>query len=150
MRLLALLVVFLFSQDETPFKPNHEFELKLNFEFKSRPVDTTIRFDKQHSNNSTGPLPYLNVNLKVIKLGAGEVRVKVTKTGGVNVLSKKTEADMMIKLDLGFTDDIKDGVTANEYRIVFFSPDKEPISRIDILFEKNGSYFVNGERRGKI
>ena len=150
MKVLILLFVLLVGdQDEVPFKPNEEFDLKLDFEFKSRTADHSVAYSET-SKRQSGPLPYLNVNLKVLKLGAEEVRVRVTRNKGDNILSKKAEADMLIKLDLGFTDDIKDQVTANEYTIFFLSREKTPLSKIEILFQKDGTYLVNGEKRGKV
>ena len=150
MKLVGLLFVFLLRQDEVPFKPNDEFDLKLNFEFKTRVTDTSVAFNDGSARKPSGPLPYLNINLKVLKLGTGEVRVRVTRNKGDNILSRKAEADMQIKLDMGFTDDIKDQVTANQYTILFLSKEKIPLSKIEILFQKDGTYLVNGEKRGKV
>ena len=146
--IVLLFILFVGRQDEVPFKPNEEFDLKLNFEFKTRTTDTSISFTETRKQN--GPLPYLNMDLKVLKLGAEEVRVRVTRNRSDNIMSKKAEADMLIKLDLGFTDDIKDQVTANEYTIFFLSKEKTPLSKIEILFQKDGTYLVNGEKRGKV
>ena len=56
----------------------------------------------------------------------------------------------VLKLDLGFTDDIKDRVGAYEYTVFFLNEDKDQVSKIVIYFEKDGTYLVNGETRGKI
>lgn len=149
MKLIVLLFIFLSRQEDVPFKSNEEFDLKLNFEFKTRLPDNSVAFDGSMKKQS-GPLPYLNINLKVLRLGTDEVRVRVTRNRGENVMSKKAETDMQIKLDMGFTDDIKDQVTANEYTILFLSKEKLPLSRIEILFQKDGTYLVNGEKRGKV
>ena len=150
MNLIGLLFILLFPQDEIPYKPNVEFDLKLNFEFKTRVKDNTIRFPDTSITTATGPLPYLNANLKVLKLGTEEVRVRITRNRGDNIMSKKAAVDMLIKLDMGFTDDIKDQVSANQYTILFLSKDKTPLSKIEILFQRDGTYLVNGEKRGKV
>ena len=150
MKLIALLFIWLSSHHgEVPFKPNEEFDLKLNFEFKTRTSDNNVAYSNAVKKPS-GPLPYLNIDLKVLKLGAEEVRVRVTRNKGESVLTKKAAADMLIRLDLGFTDDIKDQITANEYVILFLSKEKTPLSKIEILFQKDGTYLVNGEKRGKV
>jgi hypothetical protein len=74
----------------------------------------------------------------------------VTENGGKNVFNKKFDPSTIIKLELGFTDDIKDRVGAYEYTVVFLDEDKDPVSRIVIYFEKDGTYLVNGQNRGKI
>jgi len=149
MQLLTLLLLLFFNQDQTPYKPKEEFELKLNFEFKSRTIDKTVAYNTS-AMSSTGPLPYLKMELRVVKLSAEEVRVRITRNGGEAIFAKKTDPGMTIKLDLGFTDDIKDRVTANEYTVYFLSPEKKQLSKIEILFEKDGTYLVNGEKRGKV
>lgn len=150
MKLILLLFILLSRQDDVPFKPNEEFELKLNFEFKTRVTDKTVAFTDGSTKPSVGPLPYLNANLKVLKLGTEEVRVRVLRNRGDNLMARKAEPDMLIKMDMGFTDDIKDQVTANEYTILFLSKDKTPLSKIQILFHRDGTYLVNGEKRGKV
>ncbi len=57
---------------------------------------------------------------------------------------------MKVKLDLGYTDDIKDRVSAYEYVAYFLSDDKKPLSRVVLFFDKDGTYYVNGEKRGRL
>ena len=90
------------------------------------------------------------IDLRVLKPVAEESRVKVLKNGRETLMSRKFDPNLVIKLDLGFTDDIKDQVTPHHYLVTFLSKDKEPLSRIEIVFEEDGTYIVNGEKRGKI
>lgn len=153
---LILLVSFLIQKD-VPYKPMEEFDLKLNFEFKDRGADRNpnrIEMDvtnrEVEKNKVSGPLPYLFLNLKVLTLQSNEVRVRVIENGNKPVMNKKFDANTVLKLDLGFTDDIKDRVGAYEYTVLFLDGDKNAVSRIVIYFEKDGTYMVNGQNRGKI
>jgi hypothetical protein len=153
---LVLFVTFLI-QDQIPYKPSEEFDLKMNFEFKDRSagrdpnkIDMDLSPKEYQKKNGTGVLPYLYLNLKVLTQQANEVRIKVTENGGKNVFNKKFDPSTVIKLELGFTDDIKDRVGPYEYTVVFLNEDKDPVSRIVIYFEKDGTYLVNGQNRGKI
>ena len=153
---LALFVSFLI-QDPIPYKPSEEFDLKMNFEFKDRgagrdpnKIDMDLSPKEYQKKNGTGVLPYLYLNLRVVTQQSNEIRIKVTENGGKNVFNKKFDPTTIIKLDLGFTDDIKDRVGAYEYTVVFLNEDKDPVSRIVIYFEKDGTYLVNGQNRGKI
>jgi hypothetical protein len=156
MKLAWMTCVFLLLQDEIPFKAEEEFEIKLQFEFKERPRSgaNTIELDrtmKEYERSQTSiPLPYLFLNLRVLKQGADEVRIRVFENGMKSVSGKKFNSTTLFKLDLGFTDDIKDRVGAYEYEIVFLSQDKDPVSKITIYFEEDGTYLVNGQIRGKI
>lgn len=156
MKFTALLVWLLVVQDDVPFKPTDEFEIKLNFEFKERErtsankVEMDLTKKEYERSLGSGPLPYLFLNLKVLKPTPEEVRIRIKENGRNSVLNKKFNPDAILKLDLGFTDDIKDRIGAYEYRIFFLTQEKEPVSQITIYFEENGTYLVNGVVRGKI
>ena len=156
---MLTLVLFMsfFIQDPIPYKPSEEFDLKLNFEFKDRSsgrdpnkIDMDLSPKEYQKKNGTGVLPYLHLNLRVLTQQSNEMRVRVIENGNRNVLNKKFDASTVLKLDCGFTDDIKDRVGAYEYTVVFLNEDKDPVSRIVIYFEKDGTYLVNGQNRGKI
>jgi len=152
---LGLLFFFalLLQQDQIPFKSTDEFELKLQLEFRKRPMQdiNTIELEKRSVPSTGGmPAPYLHINLRVLKVVPEEVRVKVTKNPNETLLTKKFDPNVIIKLDLGFTDDIKDRVSAHQYVVTYLSKERTPLSKIEIFFEKDGTYLVNGEKRGKL
>lgn len=145
-------LILVLSQEQTPFKPNAEFELKIDLQFKQRPQAEGNRVELEKRTTPAGGMlaPYLHINLKVLKSIPEEMRIKVTKNSNEIVLSRKFDPNLIVKLDLGFTDDIKDRVSAYQYIITFLSKDKNPLSKIEIFFEKDGTYLVNGEKRGRI
>lgn len=147
--------VALFFQD-TPFKPNDEFDLKLQYEFRHRDVsggDKAVKFEEtvaEHERRtSTALLPYVGINLKLLKLAPGEVRIRITDSNGKNVSGKKVKVNDVIFINMGFTDDMKDRVTAHEYTVRFLDDEKKELSRILISVMADGSFFVNNEKRGK-
>ncbi len=148
---LCLLSIFFF-QDPVPYKANEEFELKLDMQFKKRPAPDLNRVDLDKRTLPTAGMnaPYLNIDLKVLKPVQEEFRVKVVKNNSDVLMSRKFDPSVVIRLDLGFIDDIKDHISPYQYTITFFSKEKDPMSRIEIFFEKDGTYIVNGEKRGKI
>jgi hypothetical protein len=138
-------------QDQVPYKSNDEFDLKLDLQFKQRPrSETKVEFDRRTLPAGGMNAPYLYLNLKVLKVVPEEVRIKVLKNNAETLLARKFDPDLVVKLDLGFTDDIKDRVTAYQYLITFLSKEKSVLSKIEIFFETDGTYLVNGEKRGKI
>ena len=148
---ICILSVFLW-QDAVPYKGNDEFELKLDLQFKKRPPPDLNKVDLEKRTLPASGMnaPYLYIDLRVLKPVPEEYRVKVVKNERDVLLSKKFDPSTVIKLDMGFTDDIKDYISPHHYMITFFSKDKSPRSRIEIFFEKDGTYIVNGEKRGKI
>lgn len=152
MKLLFLFSLMLLFYQDVPYKPKEEFELKLDLQFKQRPAIDPNKVELEHKTlpNSGMPAPYLYLNLKVLKPSIDEVRVKVIQNPNETLLSRKFDPSIVVKLDLGFTDDIKDRVSAHQYLITFLSKEKVPLSRIEIFFEKDGTYLVNGEKRGRL
>lgn len=146
------LLAFLFFQSSTPYKSNDEFELKMDYQFRQRTLDNSKAVDYSDERPKvTGPLPYLTVELKIVKANAEETKIRVTNNKNTAAVNKKLKDDMVFKLDLGFTDDMKDRVTPHEYTIAFLGDkSKEPLSKIVILVEEDGTLMVNEEKRGKL
>ena len=156
MNLLLFVVASVLYQDTIPYKPSDEFELKFEFKFKQRPTNdpnkveldqTRKEYERAHT---TGQLPYLFLNFRVLKQQPAEVRVRVLENNAKVVHNKKIDMNAVLKLELGFTDDIKDRVGAYEYTILLLDDDKQPVSRIVVYFQPDGTYLVNGQMRGKI
>lgn len=161
LRLIILSAVYalwpirqIYGQD-IPYKKEDEFLLRVQLDFKSRPpadadqvkvIETMAEYQKR---TATTPLPYLYLYLTFTHLQPDEVRYTVAK-GGKGFMTKKAELNKEIKLDLGFTDDIKDRTAESEYVITLFNNSKKPVSRIVIFFNESGDYLVNGVKRGKI
>lgn len=158
MKLLLFIGLIVPSLQQTiPYKPKEEFELKLQYEFKQRSVlnndASTVHYSEtereKERRTSTALLPYVGVSLRVITLGAGEVRVRIVDNKTTVHYNKKVKAEDVIPLNLGFTADMKDRVSPHEYTINFLDEDRKELTRIVISVAEDGTYFVNGEKRGK-
>jgi hypothetical protein len=151
-----LLCIPFFIQDETPFKAKDEFEVKLNYTFKKRPVPdaTTFRFDSPTSDhekeNASNMLPYLVLDVKILTASATEARVKVIDNLNNKIVSKKIRNDFMFTIDMGFTDDVKDHVTAHEYIVYLLDEKNLKQSKIIIFVKEDGAFLINDEVRGKL
>lgn len=156
MKFICLLLLFFVQEDQTPFKPREEFEIKLDFEFRDRPAGNANSIELSQTqreyqrSRAVGPLPYLYLNLRVLKQRPEEVRIRVIENGVRTALNKKFDMNAVLKLDMGYTDDIKDRIKAYEYTVYYMNADKEPVSKVVIYFDEDGTYFVNSEKRGKI
>jgi hypothetical protein len=153
---IAIISFLLFFQVEVPFKPKDAFEIKFELSFKARSnsgsqntfhLDETVGEEAKRTSND--PLPYLKLNVKILNVLPEEVRIKVTRDNKIQLFNKKIDY-REFKLDVGFTDDIKDGVSGYMHVIEFLSEDKKTVSKIVIEFDREGNYMVNGEKRGKI
>jgi hypothetical protein len=165
MKFGTLLFLLWLSAQQTaiPFKPFEEFKLALEYSFKQRTTgasstttgnDATIVVnestrDYNRRTGLSGPLPYLVVNLSLLRINEGEAKIRSVDGSGKVVLNKKIAADKVYKIDLGYTDDMKDRVTPHEYNIYILSADKKEVSRIHLFVKENGEFYVNDEMRGK-
>ncbi len=157
MRLLLFLVVWL--QTLIVFKPNNEFEVKIDLRFKQKESDNSptnkVSVDytetvEQHNRKLTGTqLPFLGLKIKFLTLSQNESRVKIVDNFGKVSYSKKADLETVIKLDAGYLDDIKDGVSPNAYDVILLDSDKIEVDRITIIILKDGTFLVNNEKRGK-
>ena len=154
MKYFCCLLAFTFFQD-VPLKPKEEFEVKLDYEFRQRPVAdrNTVHLGTPVRNTdirgSAGVLPYLVLNIRLLHLVEQKMRVQVGTNLDARHMSKKLDVNEVVSLDLGFTDDMVDRVSAHEYTLLFLNSEREPVDKILITVEEDGSFIVNGEKRGK-
>lgn len=154
----ALLFLFVFFQvTELEYKPKEEFEVKLNYEFKQRPMTidhnkvdfTETRGEREKSGGSSTPLPFLTLNLKLLKLPKGEVKMRCVDDNGRALFTKKIAEGDIVKMVLGFTDDLKDRVNSHEYNLYLIDGNKAEVNRIHLFIAEDGTFTINGEKRGK-
>lgn len=155
MKSFALVILVLVFFQDLPYKPKEEFEIKLDYKFKQRPSnelssainlnETRAERDRRTSNDQ---LPYLILQVKILKLN-NETRYRLSNNLIGKAAAKKIEEGDVLYIDLGFTADIKDRITPYEYTLTFLSPEKNETSRILIRVDEDGSFLVNGEKRGR-
>ncbi len=147
MVLFISLLLFL-QKTEIPLKPNDEFEIKLDYQLKQKPISDRLSID-YYDTKEGGMLPYLILNIRLLKLSEQEVKTKIIDGKDKLIFNRKTSVNDVLKLDIGYTDDVKDRVTSYKFNIIFLSADKKEVSRIYILIEEDGTFLVNDEIRGK-
>lgn len=151
MNQLAVILALAFVQ-ELPFKPKEEFEIKLDYQFKQRPIadhNTVTLSDTKTQRGGGGVLPYLVLRIKLISLPDAKTRISITNNKNERPTFKRVSPNDIVELDLGFTDDMIDRVHAHEYTLTVIDEDKTPVDRILINVAEDGSFFVNEEKRGK-
>lgn len=149
MSALFALVLVAVLQQEVKFKPSEEFELKVDYTLRTRPIPANYSVSFDEARKTVGPLPFVSVTLKVLKVQPGEERMRVVDNRNDVIISKKIKRGTDLTFDLGFTADMKDRVGAHEFAIYFQGSDKKEISQILIHVAQDGTFLVNGEVRGK-
>lgn len=141
-----------FVLQEIPFKGKEEFEVKLDYQFKQRPLPdlNTVDLGRVHDpRGASTVLPYLILNIKIRELEGEKMRLRITNNREDRTAQRRVSAGQVIELDLGFTDDMKDRVTAHKHTLTFIDEHKTPVNRIVIEVQEDGTFLVNGENRGK-
>jgi hypothetical protein len=154
--MLFFILLPLFFQDQVKIKPSREFEITTKYELKKKPVNenTKIVFVdpaenlKKERESGTDMLPYLIINLKVKKWNNDVTQVRVVNSSNKVYLKKKVTDDGLYSWEMGYIDDIKDKVTPGKFTVQFIA-DKKSIEQINVEVEEDGTFLVNGERRGK-
>ena len=153
--LIFSLIVGVFYQQQVPYKPSDEFELKIDYIFKERPpidrqkVEYEQATDEKVRRATSGPMPYLLIELKILAVTNDEVRIRVLNSSGHLVFNRKAATGTVIKLDWGYTEDIKEKITNNEFTVLFNDQDKKSVSKILLTILDDGIFMVNEEKRGK-
>lgn len=142
---------------DVPFKSKDEFDLQFELSFKQRPQATgnyQVNYSQTRAEHdrlsSTDPLPFLTLNMTILKASADEKRLRVVRDTSTVIMSRKVTVGMKFPIEVGFTDDARDQVKGFHHRVSFYNSDKQEVSRIDIVIDKDGNYFVNNQQRGKI
>ena len=154
MNYFIFILAFVFVQD-IPFKPREEFEIKLDYDFRPRPsVDhNTVNLGNSprgsSSKSSSGVLPYLTLRIKLLSLPEAKMKMRIATNLGDRPVYRKVNTGSEEELELGFTDDMKDRVTPHEYILTFLRSDKSAVDCIVIAVGEDGSFLVNGEKRGR-
>ena len=143
--------LFFFFQNDAPLKSTKEFEVSTKYELRKKPTsdDPKIVFETNETKrSSTDLLPYLSLTLKIKKWASGVTQVRISDTQGKTYLRKKPSTDSSYPFEMGYVDDMKDKVGPSKF-IVTFHKEKQVVEQITIEVEEEGTFLVNGERRGK-
>jgi len=137
------------------YKPNDEFDVKLQYEFRQRVMNENSTIYPSDGSGagvrktSSSMLPYLDIKLKLVKLQPEEVRLRIVNNKGESVFGRKIKEGDVALINMGFTDDIKDRVSAHEYTATFLTASRKETSWIVITVNEDGTFLVNNEKRGK-
>jgi len=140
------------DQTDVRNKPAEEFEVKMDYSFKERPQEenkAAYEAVEKRSRKPAGPLPYLVITVKVIVLSDQETRLKAVDSNGKTIANRKATENTEIEIKWGFSEDIKDRIVPHFHTVLFLDDRKKPVSQIHMLVEEDGTFFVNGEKRGK-
>lgn len=154
MRIAFIIILIGFLQD-VPNKPSEDFQIDIDYKFKARTQDrNTVHVSESQSEQDrralgTTPLPFLTINLIIKNLGENEIRVRAMNNEKLVLFSRKAELNEKYPMEIGFMDDIKDGLTPREFNIQFLTDKRKEVSRIHMIIQDDGTFLVNNEVRGK-
>jgi hypothetical protein len=147
---LFLSFLLLLQLNEVPYRAKEDFEVQLKYNFKARPSKSVdVAYEANPDKTTSGPLPYLMVDVKILNPKTEEVRFRCEDNFGRSVFNKKIGKILKYEIDMGFIDDLKDHVAAHLYTMYIVAEDKRIINKKELLVNEDGTFLVNGEKRGK-
>jgi len=149
-----LISFFLLLQtSDVPFRAKDDFLVELKYNFRDKPTKdpNSVNFDPRtvKERQPSGPLPYLIVKVKILNPKADELRFKCENNLGRSLFNKKIDKVLIYDVDMGYLDDLKDGITPHTYTVYALTGKREAINRIELHVMEDGTFMVNGEKRGK-
>lgn len=151
--MLFLLPILMFFQEPSiPFRAKEDFLVELKYELRQKPQDNTLAYDADRGvapKTSSGPLPYLIVNVTILNRKEEEVRIRCVNNVNTTLFNKKADKNTVFKLEMGYIDDMKDRISPHQFRVMAMSEDKNPLNQIELVVMEDGTFLVNGEKRGK-
>lgn len=153
MLLTFILFLLTYQSPEVPFRSKEDFQVELKYDLRTRPATELNRVTLDPNATGlmkpkTGMLPYLLVTVTILNVQQEEVRVRCEENTRT-VFNRKLSKSTSFVIDMGYIDDIKDGLAANDFNVLAMNSEKKPLNRIHMRIEKDGTFFVNGEKRGK-
>ena len=149
-------ILLLWQSGDIPFRAKQDYLIEVKPDLRLRPNTdkTTINWEAHNPQGrddraKTGLLPYLVVHIKILNPKAEELRFRCEDNRGTLVFNKKTAKTLSYDVDMGFVDDIKDHITANAYTVYAIDDKRAHLNRIELLIADDGTFTVNGEKRGK-
>ncbi len=138
----------IFSQQEIFFKAGNEYELKIDLAFRKRDTINGEIFDAGGSRiKTTGqPIAYLAILFKLLKSN-DETRVRILNQK--KVTSKKIKVNEVEKIEMGFVEDLKYQTEPSLLTILLLDDQKKEMSQVILTIEPDGTFLVNGVKRGK-
>lgn len=153
--MLFLLPLLLFFQEPAvPYRLKEDYVVELKYELKQKPVDNTVAYDAERGivpKTGSGQLPFLVVHVTILNRKPEEIKFRCENNLKATLFNRRAdkEKNQLFKVEMGFIDDMKDRVTAYSYRLMAMSEDREPMNQIEMTVLEDGTFLVNGEKRGK-
>lgn len=92
------------------------------------------------------PIAFLTIHFKILKLN-DEVKMKVLR--GREGRTTKIKVGSVEKIEMGFLEDIKFNGQPAHIILRFLNDQKVETCQVILMIEVDGTFLVNGEKRGK-
>ena len=140
---------FYWQTIEIPFRAKDDFQVELKYDLKQRPAREGQHISFEANKDKAGTLPYLVVHVKILNHKTDEIRFKCENNLGQSLFNRKADKSLAYQIDMGYIDDLKDHVSPYSYTVYAVSDKKDMLNKIELLVMEDGTFLVNGEKRGK-
>src|SRR6478736_7773009 len=153
MKVFLFLLLFVGFQGEVPYKPDDEFVVNIDLNFRNKESKYGLSTYNQNGERldrvSETPFAFLTVSVSQFKVQSDEVKV-LSYDSREKLLSKKNAAtDLVLHFDMGFVDELKKGSPGSQIIIYFLSEEKKKLRKITFAVTPTGVFEVNGKWHGQ-
>jgi hypothetical protein len=138
------------AQVDLPVLSNDQFEAKIDLSFRERKGEeaNTFKFEESKEKKKTfgKPIAFLAINFKLLK--PVEI-IKVKAVQGNQSKTQKIIDDKFLHFEMGFIEDLKTNDIPNELTLLFLGGLKKEMGKVVFLVSEDGTFLVNGEKRGR-
>jgi hypothetical protein len=144
--LIAFILGFL-QVPQPPFLPEEEFDYEIEFFIKKKTSEDKPVYEVNPKRTYSDVLPYVKIHFAFASFKPDDKRIRLYKDGG-SFNNKRIKGPMKLTLDMGYTVDMKEGITPARYSIVIFNDQNEPRARITVEVKPNGELLINDQASG--
>ena len=141
-----LLILTTLKAQEVPFKLKEEYETKIEVVFKAREARSPNSVNLEGEQFSKGLISFLYIHFKIlVSNGEEKIRIIHGRKDKIRKITIKEDID----LEMGFIEDLKSKESPGMVTLILLTAKKEPVSKVILLIEEDGTFLVNGVKRGK-
>ncbi len=151
MRVIIFCLVFsVFLQDNVPLLSADEFTYEVEYFLKQKQKNTSTVYEaNKSSESSVQMLPYVRINFSFLSFQESDKKIRVFQ-GDKLLNTRRIKGPMKLGLEMGYTEDLKEGILPPVFEVLILNDDKETRAKIKVEVRPNGELLINEVVSGMI
>lgn len=148
---ILIYLIFCFpQQDQVPLLAAEEFSYEMEYFLKQKESKSSSVYDiSDESRSSTGSLPFVRIKFSLLSFLDSDKKIRVYQ-GSKMLNNYKIKGPMKLNLDMGFSEDLKEGLVPSIFHIYIINDNKTRRTQIKVEVKPNGELLINEVVSGMI